>query len=971
MDCVGCRDVAEAIETYRELALTHAWENHLDSESCAAVRKVAASPQSWASFIRAERPFTCGSNILDERSDQNSGRPEIDFAANDESKNPDLVSFVLKSLASFAVEQRFLNGTEEARVVQTLLDDDKFENDLGLTEPDNPSDAVHGLKVDPSGVYLLLDADTTESNNFPQKSAMLSLRERSASDRDNIDTAIYASMDSIGVERNPRKRPRSSRHLCPNQALSAYAFAAFMGAYVDRCKAQFLPLVAINADSNADSSEVYRTAVAADGPSDGFKAKLSLLTASQGSERHKSYSVAKELVSDYSYEISGPDKVDLDSDSADGVNDLSWQNLEDRAQGLSSSLEAARLASIGIGRPRCRASAYDGFGGTVAEHGRSQFEDVAMGNQVPRDASQGKENLVTSGHQSTDVVAAGADNGKSAVEHVDSVMYSTDDNNGSSGRENLCEVPPSDTAFATDNPLVLATRKYSELASAAARCVTLAGVDAAWRCPPRQGCSVTTSQPVALSSSLPEYASLALPASIGSIPLPTTLSNYNCTADYATTKNSKVFDDERTSTGLQPRDGSSTLPENHTLRRRHSSALGETVEILERARSVREEIYLIHDRQAKDALQIVKSPSRTKHRTGEKEKMERQLSSACNEFDGPEYVVRNVPLNCLRDGRVIENGPPSKLSCGQSLWTETKVGIATVLYHEGFVQASDLAIDILADLVSEFVERAGRAFASCRERIAANGPAKLCNGDRMGRKKKRTNQQNFAVSADGYLSMGNSFRSREETMEFVRIVCSLGIRGGYAELRSHALHVIPRAHFTAQAVERSLRTKREKLLKSPHRRRSGSDAFQQPMQLRDEPVIVPMQSSDEQTVLSTVAADDNTSSKNAVDASDIPDSIYAEADRLFGCLAAGFRLDILDSIFVPRALILKCLSKKPKSSLMRLCSPEPASSTNEVVTKVTAEPGISRAEVLTDKESKDMSEPKPDVTMVDPENGNG
>ncbi|PXF42310.1 hypothetical protein BWQ96_07945 [Gracilariopsis chorda] len=109
---------------------------------------------------------------------------------------------------------------------------------------------------------------------------------------------------------------------------------------------------------------------------------------------------------------------------------------------------------------------------------------------------------------------------------------------------------------------------------------------------------------------------------------------------------------------------------------------------------------------------------------------------------------------------------------------------ALLLAHVEFTHASTNALNLLCDVVEEFVTRIGASLTACRENVDNNeGTA----AHRLGRRRTKTSDE------------------REEEL---RIICESGFRGGFTELlyyaRKEALRVAVKLHEMQKRFEHSL-----------------------------------------------------------------------------------------------------------------------------------------------------------------------
>jgi hypothetical protein len=269
-------------------------------------------------------------------------------------------------------------------------------------------------------------------------------------------------------------------------------------------------------------------------------------------------------------------------------------------------------------------------------------------------------------------------------------------------------------------------------------------------------------------------------------------------------------------------------------------------------------------------------------------------------------------------------------SAGPRIWTKARSVTSLLISLGGFSESSESAVSILTDLTVEFVERIGRSLASCREQLSEG---------KVLRSPQQELPSGLATADVGYVQ-ARRVRTREETLEFVRVICSSGFRGGFPELQHYALYDIPRTSSELRDVEEKVRTKLTQFaaLSGSHLPRthpSPSPAASvsvmpieamgaSPRQFPVSPPAVAVESAGSGPTPSANGAREYGMSDPSAPIESRTDIFTATHDaavkavplsepaRVFGLLTPGTRLDILGGIQVPRKLVHKVLGSSGK-----------------------------------------------------------
>lgn len=200
--------------------------------------------------------------------------------------------------------------------------------------------------------------------------------------------------------------------------------------------------------------------------------------------------------------------------------------------------------------------------------------------------------------------------------------------------------------------------------------------------------------------------------------------------------------------------------------------------------------------------------------------------------------------------------------------------VALMFAHGGFTHASSLAVEVLTDVLENFVERIGHSLISCRENID---------------QQQQPNREGLAVRDP----------SEEEIFEELRIISSSGFRGRFPGLECYAKHDIPRCAQALRVSEIKLeaqlaRIDQELSNTATHQSLSGKED----MTISDGKS---RKSTDEvkggrEKVSTTVAR------KSSPEDAAGKDLRLDDAAFTFGYLSSCVSLDVLGAIKVPRKL---------------------------------------------------------------------
>lgn len=298
------------------------------------------------------------------------------------------------------------------------------------------------------------------------------------------------------------------------------------------------------------------------------------------------------------------------------------------------------------------------------------------------------------------------------------------------------------------------------------------------------------------------------------------------------------------------------------------------------------------------------------------------------------------------------NSADDELCGGPYMWGQARTSAALLLAHGGFAEASDSAINILAELMGDCIERIGRTLSSSRAR---RGMQPI---DVVKRKPRRMAEQaaGLAPSKDstgsfdadvvdselGYCPPERATRTREETFELIKLVCSTGCRGGFPELQQYISSDIPRVTLEVRDAEEKVRSKMTEFAelhgsqlpaaadavggvnKAPASGQSVAEvpkafanvagasadgAVANAIKIEAEEAAGSSGEVAPQSLAATVAENAGGDTIAALTAfNELP---LNDAARMFGILTPNVRLDVIPSVEVPRKLIVRALPPTP------------------------------------------------------------
>jgi hypothetical protein len=505
----------------------------------------------------------------------------------------------------------------------------------------------------------------------------------------------------------------------------------------------------------------------------------------------------------------------------------------------------------------------------------------------------------------------------------------------------------------------LAAQRYRQLAAVASTCMSLSGVESIWRSYGRSGRMSGDKEIAVVSPFLVEYASLISAASPSLL-----LAN----APPAVSAGTRIFLEDTAPTAIVTLD-------------KKTEPIRDSVAALERIRELRNQMFAAFDPEHANSLSGIKAPSgelapsqvkpdvttggpadaggssRARGVPATRSRKQRDLAK-CSSV--PDFVIRNEPSRARDPGANAETGTASPMpnvspdavktsasfidvatglssnndvcesheeidevaiSAGSHQWASARSVTSLLLAHGGFATSSENAVNILTDLTAEFVERIGRSLVSCREQMSEGKVYSAQQSDQS---------LDAAIRATGYVQ-AHKVRTRDETLEFMRIICSSGFRGGFPELQHYVLHDIPRTWNEFRDVEEKVRAKLTEFAALSGTHLPKVNPSPSSAATTSAVPIEALGASPRQFLITSPAPTtemaDPEEGENGADESDardptemiwdasVDDSAGAasvalplrEAARLFGLLAPGTRLDILGDIHVPSSVIFEVI----------------------------------------------------------------
>lgn len=327
-----------------------------------------------------------------------------------------------------------------------------------------------------------------------------------------------------------------------------------------------------------------------------------------------------------------------------------------------------------------------------------------------------------------------------------------------------------------------------------------------------------------------------------------------------------------------------------------------------------------------------------------------------SEASAVELVIRNEPSRVAMEMETNTGIVDDELQSGPEVWRKARAATALLLAHGGVAEASDNAINVLAELTGEYIQRIGRNLSSSRARRG------LGVEDVVKRKTRRMTEQAAGVgvadtvitndmSADannvdselGFVAPQAACQTREDTFELIKIICSTGFRGGFPELQQYTGADIPRLSLEVREAEAKVRSKMTEFaaLHSSHLPNTSdaepsvkpappSASCSEDVAKAQPPEDVEMaqSSQDDAAPKSSPTPDVESAARLEKEApitasdSEIEAGVSAssllplnDAARMFGILTPSVRLDVLLGVDVPRKLVALAAPQQTPSLL--------------------------------------------------------
>lgn len=208
---------------------------------------------------------------------------------------------------------------------------------------------------------------------------------------------------------------------------------------------------------------------------------------------------------------------------------------------------------------------------------------------------------------------------------------------------------------------------------------------------------------------------------------------------------------------------------------------------------------------------------------------------------------------------------------------------ALLCMHDGFTHCSYFALEILADVVEDFIQRIGRSLVSCRENIDSGMVPRESN-DRPRSK------------------------TEEEFLEEVRLVCFSGFRGGFDGLNCYVRADISRTEQAIREAELKIRNDMDRL-----REKENPETIL-------ASVLAPLPASNaivrqEMKGSAIVTANRDAREVEAKTKEADVELVLDDCARIFGHMKDGVSIDVLGRWKVPRKLALSNVHETKNSSL--------------------------------------------------------
>jgi len=214
-----------------------------------------------------------------------------------------------------------------------------------------------------------------------------------------------------------------------------------------------------------------------------------------------------------------------------------------------------------------------------------------------------------------------------------------------------------------------------------------------------------------------------------------------------------------------------------------NSIIHQNVRILERIHKMRRELYFPFANNHQMETYSVKM-NREFHAN--------DLLSQGDKECGDVFVINNEERECIDDDHGIESDKELELigTSNARRVALAKSSVAMVLFHEGFTHVQESCVDVLCELMDDFVCRIGKGLVLSRMEKKSNGRGSLM----------------------------------DVNVEVVkRVVSSSGFRGGIGELLSYRDVELERMHSAMLMTEAKVKVKYEKVIAARRRRTMGME----------------------------------------------------------------------------------------------------------------------------------------------------
>lgn len=234
----------------------------------------------------------------------------------------------------------------------------------------------------------------------------------------------------------------------------------------------------------------------------------------------------------------------------------------------------------------------------------------------------------------------------------------------------------------------------------------------------------------------------------------------------------------------------------------------------------------------------------------------------------PEYEIKNDPYG-------DHAGNSSDNQTGKSReHALAHAVVALMCMHRGCTHASSSALEIMSDLLEDFIFRLGSSLASCRENI-----------DSEPLRTRRTRPR---------------LPTEDERFEMLRLICSSGFRGDFADLEQYVRSDIPR-------TEQALREAEIKLLAEISQIEEERGNKDNPQQNRNEADVSMVDTRTKGDDMSQKVGEGHQRAERQTRQMDV---ILNNNAFTFGHLSDHVSLDVLGLIKIPRTLVAPVASEE-------------------------------------------------------------